>query len=45
MRIIADGYRGLSEILAVNTDRLLFPVLIVGALTLTGWLVSLLPGI
>jgi hypothetical protein len=42
MRFLSESYRGLSLFVAVNTDRLLVPVLIVGALTLAGWLVSLL---
>jgi hypothetical protein len=45
MRILSDGYRGLSLILERNTDRLLFPALIVAALGITGWLVSLMAGI
>lgn len=44
MRSIAQGYRGLSLILAINTDRLLFPAMIAAALTLSGQLVSLLAG-
>jgi hypothetical protein len=42
MRILSDSYRGLTHFVAINTDRLLVPVLIVGSLTLAGWLVSLL---
>jgi hypothetical protein len=42
MRLLSDSYRGLSLFVAINTDRLLVPVMIVGALTLAGWLVSLL---
>ena len=42
MHNIADGYRGLSLIVTSNTDRLLFPALIFGALGVTAWLVPLL---
>lgn len=44
MRVIAESCRGLSLLLAINTDRLLFPALILAALAVTGRLVSLLPG-
>jgi hypothetical protein len=43
MKFLTESYRGLSLFVTVNTDRLLVPVLIVAALTLAGWLVSLLP--
>jgi hypothetical protein len=42
MKFFAESYRGLSLFVSVNTDRFLIPVLIVGSLTLAGWLVSLL---
>ncbi|MCU4654556.1 hypothetical protein N8I71_17085 [Roseibacterium sp. SDUM158016] len=42
MKFLNESYRGLSLFVAVNTDRLLVPVLIVACLTLAGWLVSLL---
>lgn len=41
MRQIAQSYRGVSQIVLVNTDRFLAPLLIVGALTLAGWVLSL----
>ncbi len=42
MKFLTESYRGLSLFVAVNTDRFLVPILIVGSLTLAGWLVSLL---
>jgi hypothetical protein len=42
MKFIEESYRGLYTFVAINTDRLLVPVLIVASLTLAGWLVSLL---
>lgn len=42
MRLFSETYRGLTLLVAVNTDRLLVPVLIAASLTLAGWLVSLL---
>jgi hypothetical protein len=42
MKFLSESYRGLSLFVAINTDRFLVPVLIVGSLTLAGWLVSLL---
>jgi hypothetical protein len=42
MKFLTESYRGLSRFVAINTDRLLVPVLIVASLTLAGWLVSLL---
>lgn len=42
MKLIDESYRGLSLFFRLNTDSLLVPVLIVAALTLAGWLVSLL---
>jgi hypothetical protein len=41
MKFLSESYRGLSLFVAINTDRMLVPVLIVGSLTLAGWLVSL----
>lgn len=43
MRLIDESYRGLSLVVRLNADRFLVPVTIVGALTLAGWVVSLLP--
>ncbi|GAA5081214.1 hypothetical protein KUV65_01915 [Maritalea mobilis] len=42
MKLMSESYRGLSLFVRLNTDRLLVPVLIVAALTLAGWAVSLL---
>jgi hypothetical protein len=42
MKFLSESYRGLSLFVAINTDRMLVPVLIVGSLTLAGWLVSLI---
>ncbi len=41
MKTITQNYRSLSFFVAVNIDRFLVPVTIVGALTIAGWLVSL----
>lgn len=43
MKFLTQNYRGISTFVAINTDRLLVPILIVGSLTVAGWLVSLLP--
>jgi hypothetical protein len=43
MKLIDESYRGLSLVVRLNADRFLVPVLIVAALTLAGWLVSLFP--
>lgn len=43
MKLIGESVQGLSLFVRLNTDRLLVPVLIVAALTLAGWLVSLIP--
>ncbi|MDG4648379.1 hypothetical protein P6F26_07970 [Roseibacterium sp. SDUM158017] len=42
MKFLNESYRGLSLVVAINTDRFLMPVLIVASLTLAAWLVSLL---
>ncbi len=44
MKLLADGYRGVSFILQINADRFLVPLTIVGALTLAGWLLSFVTG-
>ncbi len=41
MKMINEGYRGISFFVELNIDRFLVPVTIVSALTLAGWLVSL----
>jgi hypothetical protein len=41
MRMINESYRSFSFFVEVNIDRFLVPVMIVGALTVAGWLVSL----
>jgi len=41
MRMITENYRGFSFFVEVNIDRFLVPLMIVGALTVAGWLVSL----
>lgn len=41
MRMISDSYRSFSFFVEVNIDRFLVPVMIVGALTVAGWLVTL----
>ncbi len=40
MKMISDGYRGISFFVEVNIDRFLVPLTIVGALTVAAWLVS-----
>lgn len=40
MRLIANGYRGVSALILLNMDRFLIPLLIMGALTVAGWLFS-----
>lgn len=42
MKMINESYRGLSLFVRLNTDNLLVPVLIIGALFVAGWLVSLM---
>jgi hypothetical protein len=44
MRVIAESCRDLSLFLAIHSDRLLAPALVATALTLTGWIVSILSG-
>lgn len=41
MKMLTDSYRGLTLFVRLNTDSLLVPILIVAALLLAGWLVSL----
>ncbi len=41
MRYLAQSYQGVSRIVLINTDRFLTPLLIVCALTLAGWVLSL----
>ena len=43
MKTIVNNTRGLAVFFETNMDRFLVPITIVGALTLAGWLVSLLP--
>ncbi|WP_267888896.1 hypothetical protein [Nioella nitratireducens] len=40
MKMINESYRGVSLFVEFNIDRFLVPLTIVGALTLAGWLVS-----
>ncbi|MBO6603527.1 MULTISPECIES: hypothetical protein [Paracoccaceae] len=40
MKLITDGYRGISFFMQINVDRLLVPLMIIGALTIAGWLMS-----
>ncbi|MEM1274626.1 MAG: hypothetical protein AAGF88_12465 [Pseudomonadota bacterium] len=40
MKALAHNARGLTVLLAVNIDRLLVPLIIVGALTVAGWALS-----
>lgn len=40
MKAIAQNTRGLTDLLAVNIDRLLVPLIIIGALTVAGWVLS-----
>lgn len=41
MRIIAESYRGMTNMFYMNMDRFLAPLLIVAALTLAGWLLRI----
>lgn len=41
MRYLSDSTRGMTQLFLLNTDRFLAPLLIVAALTLAGWLLSL----
>lgn len=41
MRYIADSTRNVTQLLMLNMDRFLAPLLIVAALTLAGWVLSL----
>lgn len=38
MRSLANSTRGMTQLLMLNTDRFLVPLLIVAALTVAGWL-------
>lgn len=40
MKLLSESYRGVSFFVQVNVDRLLVPLIIVGALTVAGWLLS-----
>lgn len=40
MAAIAANAKGFGTLLAVNIDRLLVPLIIMGALTIAGWMVS-----
>lgn len=41
MRYLAQSTRGMTQLVAVNMDRFLTPLLITAALTLAGWVLSL----
>ena len=41
MRTIAERTRGLGQLLSLNTDRFLAPLLIIAALFVAGWLIGL----
>jgi hypothetical protein len=40
MKLIAHSYRGVSALIVLNMDRFLIPLLVMGALTIAGWLFS-----
>ncbi|MEM9317593.1 MAG: hypothetical protein AAGA70_01145 [Pseudomonadota bacterium] len=40
MKSIARNTRGLGDLISVNIDRLLVPLIVVAALTLAGWVLS-----
>ncbi|MGP1358928.1 hypothetical protein [Roseicyclus sp.] len=42
MKFLEEGYREISTFVELNMDRFLVPILIVAALTLGGWAVTLL---
>lgn len=41
MRYITQSTRGMTQLVMLNTDRFLVPLLIVAALTLAGWLLRI----
>ncbi|WP_341861551.1 hypothetical protein [Gymnodinialimonas sp. 57CJ19] len=41
MRYLTNSTRGMTQLLSLNTDRFLAPLLIVAALTLAGWLLRI----
>lgn len=41
MRYIADRTRGMTQLVVLNMDRFLAPLLIVAALTLAGWILRI----
>ncbi len=41
MRYITQSTRGMTQLVMLNTDRFLAPLLIVAALTLAGWLLRI----
>ncbi|WP_274379256.1 hypothetical protein [Rhodophyticola sp. CCM32] len=40
MKLLSQGYNGISFFVQINVDRLLVPLTIIGALTVAGWLLS-----
>ncbi len=40
MRYLSESTRGMTQLVLLNTDRFLAPLLIVASLTLAGWLLS-----
>ena len=42
MQTLIESYRGVSQIVRLNVDRFLAPLVIVAALTLAGWVVRLI---
>lgn len=43
MKHLTQSYRDISLIVAVNADRFLVPLMIIAALTLSGWVLSYTP--
>ena len=41
MRYLAQSTRGMTQLVMLNMDRFLTPLLIVAALTLAGWVLTL----
>ncbi len=41
MRYIAQSTRGMTQLMMLNMDRFLTPLLIVAALTLAGWVFAM----
>ena len=41
MRYLTESTRGMTQLVWLNMDRFLTPLLIVAALTLAGWVLSL----